>query len=831
MRIDRLIAAGFRGFNSERTIDFHEKLTLVSAPNSHGKTSITEALEFLLYGQTSKVEAADSKDEYKDSYYNRHYPTSGVPFVEARCSHAQDGPVVLRVEVHPEGIRRFVNSKPVSEWPFATIIDAAARPFVVQHALKSLLLAAPSDRFQRFARLLGLREVDSMQQVLVNLCTKPEAHIPPMAKRLLADLDLFDSRLRASKDTTPIAKALDKGPAGVADAYTRLHTRGVALVGESVPEAALSPALVVLRNAAAGKIYSGSVAITEPSASDLQRASAAREKIERALKSVLVEDYTRLAVGDTADRLRKQLQVLGLGLELLEDKPDTCPFCEQNLTEGLRVAAEHRCEALRATVGTGSDLSTLRAQLAAQLKELGASVTIHQSIQTARSADLVAASTDEAIQKVKALFGEGNENSLFLVAAAGASLAPRVSETVNAVASTRAAIDVCLDAIHRKAEDIAQIEALTISVAQYLAKMDAYIARLEELSPTLAQPARLLQHVVDANAGTTELSLLIEMLNSRAEIGRAVRIRNTIQGLKDLKKHVEQAVSQTMEDAFSTDLSGAVMGWYKRIKTTSDPDVHFSGFAMERTKGGDFKSRRVKVAAQSYGVELASAVSSLSESKLNALGLCISIATALRAPGPWSFLILDDPIQSWDDDHEDQFIRVIRALVEEEGKQIILMSHREGWIDQVADGCRSINGARYHITGYTKDGPVMRRSDWATLDERLKEALNIAKDPTASAVRLQQAEEEIRIAACQLTADVAKLRLNRIVSGHSMNSDKARAILIESGCPAALLDRVVSTFATTDPAHHAPKGYAPNAERIRQYHGALTELRNWLRPS
>jgi hypothetical protein len=206
----------------------------------------------------------------------------------------------------------------------------------------------------------------------------------------------------------------------------------------------------------------------------------------------------------------------------------------------------------------------------------------------------------------------------------------------------------------------------------------------------------------------------------------------------------------------------------------------------------------------------------------------VSIATALRAPGPWEFLILDDPIQSWDDEHEIQFIDIIRMLADQENRQIILLSHRDAWIDQVVAGCRTLNGTRYHITGYTKDGPTLQQIDWTSLDQRLREALAIAKDPTATPVRLQQAEEEIRIAACQLTARVANAKLRRTTGAHSINSDKARSILNEAGCPVALLDRVIATFATTDPAHHAPKNYVPNAERVRQYHGALTELKNWL---
>jgi hypothetical protein len=205
----------------------------------------------------------------------------------------------------------------------------------------------------------------------------------------------------------------------------------------------------------------------------------------------------------------------------------------------------------------------------------------------------------------------------------------------------------------------------------------------------------------------------------------------------------------------------------------------------------------------------------------------MSIATALRAPGPWAFLVLDDPIQSWDDDHEFQFIRIIRELAEEEGKQIILMSHRDSWIDQVAEGCRSLNGTRYHISVYTQDGPAIHPADWATVDQRLKEALAITKDSQASPVRLQQAEAEIRLVACQLTAQVAKTKLGRATGAHSMNRDKCRAVLNEAGCPAALVDRVVATFVTADDAHHVPKDYVPSAERIRQYHGTLTELRKW----
>lgn len=831
MRLRSLSVAGFRGFNSPRTIEFDDRLTVISAPNSHGKTSITEAFELLFYGQTSKVATADSRDEYKDSYRNRHYALEDAPYVQACCAEADGTEITFRVEIHDSGIKRFVDGGPVDAWPFEAELANAARPFVVQHALKSLLLAAPTDRFKGFARLLGLHEVDMVHQALVNLCTKPDSHLPQRAKKLLSELDLFVGRLKSIKETAPAGKALAKGSAGINDAFAKLQKRSQKLVREPLEGEELVAALVTLRNAAAAKVYSGSVKIGELSTPDQGRSSAAALRIQGFAAEETIEEYARLAAAGATDRLRNELTLLGVGLKLLEESPERCPLCRQGLDETQRAAMHARHDSLVDDLGAGPDLDLSRTQFATRLQHLVQDVEAHAQLLSSRSTELINANTPENSKKISGLIGEGHEHELFLIAAAGAAIGPHHKKLSEASTAVSLAAKVCTDAIHKKAESVAQVEELVRVTAEYLSVATAYETVVAEVEPTLEEPSRLLQAAVDVQAGTTELSLLIEVLGSRYNLGRATRIREALQSLKALRKHVDQAVGQTMEDAFSNKLTQAVMGWYRRIRTTGDPDVHFSGFSMERTKTGKFKSRRVRVAAHSYGVELASAVSSLSESKLNALGLCMSIATALGSPGPWDFIVLDDPIQSWDDDHEIQFVNVIRRLVENENRQIILMSHRDSWIDQVVMGCRSLNGRRYHIAGYSQDGPVITGGAWAGVDQRLREALGIASDLSATPVRLQHAEEELRITASQLAAEVAKLKLARSVGAHSLNKERVRAILTEAGCDAKLVDRVVATFNTTDDAHHAPKGYEPNRERIRQYHGALCDLKNWIRKS
>jgi recombinational DNA repair ATPase RecF len=103
MKLDTLTIAGFRGFNSEREIRMHPRLTLISAPNSYGKTSVAEALEFLLFGVTSKVQNAHSVEEYKDSYRNRHFPDGQPIFVEAKCLSDDQTALTIRRTLKPDG--------------------------------------------------------------------------------------------------------------------------------------------------------------------------------------------------------------------------------------------------------------------------------------------------------------------------------------------------------------------------------------------------------------------------------------------------------------------------------------------------------------------------------------------------------------------------------------------------------------------------------------------------------------------------------------------------------------------------------------------------------
>src|SRR5580704_1868886 len=205
MKLKEITLRGFRGFNEARSIPIHDRLTLISAPNSHGKTSISEGFEWLLYGVTSKVELADSKDEYRDSYRNIHLLQPEAPTVTVSL---QDGDTAVELQATLRGSDAVlrVDGKVVTSWPFAAELAKAPKPFILQHALKDLLLAAPVDRFNRFAALLGFDDLTQVHKDLMAFCTKPP--IPVVAKELNANVDALTLRLQADPTLVPIAKSI-----------------------------------------------------------------------------------------------------------------------------------------------------------------------------------------------------------------------------------------------------------------------------------------------------------------------------------------------------------------------------------------------------------------------------------------------------------------------------------------------------------------------------------------------------------------------------------------------------------------------------------------------
>jgi len=822
MKIKNVTIQGFRGFNKVRTIDFHDRLTLIYAPNSYGKTSISEAFEWLLYGKTSKVDNADSKEEYRGSYRNCHLIDSLTPFVQATFMDDNGNETEFHgVLTEDEIIQRFINGQEVESWLLPQDISEVPRPFILQHALKYLLLVKPDERFQGFAHLLGLEKLDIFQKNIVSLCTKPDACIPTEVNQLFEKISPIETRLTGQSSLATIKKAFKKGLAGLAEAYKAVTSECRRRVPPETEDESILPQLLKIRKDAVAKIFIGRVALKDYSEKEKYVNIEDDKYFLDCIADPFDKKYTELLALATVQYILERAAFFDLGLKLLDKTPKECPFCGQLINNVLLKHIHDEHTKLTDEKNLTKELQKQRNEIIILLTEFKSRLIAYQTRHKDKSTQLLA--LEPTLDKLKAVLLPKYQTHFSAVETTILELSTvkdKLEKSYNKVLEALTKVET---SVTESKENVALVKVLREVLTEYISDALSYARFISVKVPIMSNADDILKHELDVLAGTEDISALVDLLEQRLDIEKKFKIKGILDSLKDLRKLVDQHVANRVLEAISCKLTSDVMEWYRQIKTTGDPDVHFNGFDIERTKKGELKARRIQIKAKSYGKDLVSAVSSLSESKLNALGLCVSIATNLKGQSPFDFLIIDDPIQSWDEDHETRFIEVIRKLVEG-GKQIVMMSHNHKWIDSVRSGCRTINGRFYEITGYTEAGPHIIEVSWASWEERLKEVDAITKDETATFVKLQHAEEEIRFVITELAAELYFKTKGVKKKPKDLNSTKVRKMLVECGIDNSLVDRITQTFGTTDDSHHVTTDYTPNRQRIRRYHDWAHEL-------
>jgi AAA domain len=816
MKIKQITIHGFRGFNKSQDIPFDPRLTLLSAPNSYGKTSISEALEWIISGVTSKVEQAGSKEEYKGSYRNIHLPSDQNPSVTLLVNEGGSD-FELRAELAGDSTKKLVNGSQVAEWPFSAALSHSSSPFVLQHALKDLLLATPGDRFDSFARLLGFSELGQIHKDLISLCTKPP--LPTKITGLLGETRAIEERVSGRPQFASITKALKRGRQGIGAAYELVEKKCKEFVPKGTAQTSLLPQLLKVREEAVKKIFSGTVVLnTFSPVEDLANASD-EQFFAQALPGDLITKYSSLVKLKAIQHVRDLAELFGIGDRLLEENAAVCPLCDRPLETSMREHIHKRHELLVQQKQEYGELEIHRAQVEKVLDDLEEHLSQHFDRCSGKVAALI--QVEPSLDALKPILIPKYQIHYEAISAAIAGVKKTKLAFEGKYEATKREMGIVRRSIIDSDEGTDKINKLSTAVAEYLAVTVEFKQALKAHSGPVTEAAQVLKYELDTRAGTEDVSVLIDLLEKRDAIRKQFMIEEVIEELKDLRQRVDKFVSQIMLDAISGEFGSEVMEWYGKIRTTGDPDVHFAGFDMKKTAQGG----RVQIKARSYGKDLVSAVSSLSESKLNALGLCISIAINTKTPGLFEFLVIDDPIQSWDAEHETKFIEVIKELVVR-GKQVILLSHNDRWIKQVRAACGELNGTAYEITSFTEEGPHISQVPWAEIEQRFATIKGIIDNPNADKIVIQQGEEEVRQVLTQLAAELCFRVTGHRKNTSNLNAAETKKLLLAGGIAPDVVNKLVSTFETVDDAHHAATNYSAHRDRLRTYYDWLRNLQN-----
>jgi hypothetical protein len=202
------------------------------------------------------------------------------------------------------------------------------------------------------------------------------------------------------------------------------------------------------------------------------------------------------------------------------------------------------------------------------------------------------------------------------------------------------------------------------------------------------------------------------------------------------------------------------------------------------------------------------AAANLSECQLNCLGLSVWLMQATTPGSPFDFIMLDDPVQSMDDDHAESFMAsVIPHLLNKSSKQVIVLSH----VKRITDRLRDLNLGRphrvYHLENYTQSGPVV--VEQIKFAKQLSEIKGGAAGNDANRI---QAVDRLRVLIEDL---VRELHLQMTMQPLPAEFDNAgpadllRAFRSIPGTTAQEHGDLGDSINFCHPAHHTKVGYAP----------------------
>ncbi|GDY33868.1 AAA family ATPase [Gandjariella thermophila] len=658
---------GFRAFGTEpRRLTFDAPLVVVHAGNSQGKTSLAEALEFLISGHNSRRELlGGAKAEYYDSLRNAHLPPGDDDVYIEAAIRGRDGVVhqVRRELVCDFGrgteceSRLLIDGKPADSLAALGLpmSDPPVRaPVLLQHTLRHVLSTEPKQRVGYFKAVLSLTDLDLLRERVAAL-------------RSSLDREPVGAALRATAALTPT-------PAGDVAAKLRESTGSTsdrASAAATVEEALLDAGAAILgtRSTSLDELR-GAV----EAALDAQRenvfplaALTISSPVPDPVSAPGFDSYT--AALAAADRRAARLApVLAAVLRVDEyatlDHPTDCPVCATP-----SALTPQRLEVLR-------DLQRRTREVDTSARNASGAI------------DRARRQLDELVDAVRTLVPAAAHWSEGEVAEATARLRElEVDETLaglaqqsatkiaNASAAVERVAEEAREELDRAAQAVAAREELLSSVNLLYERLGTELHQVSQAVDSHRALADELRTVVEAavrdratGSGLVELADVVHRTDELvADVATETGRRRAVKRLVAAERAMRGAAGRVLDGRF-TRMSDTIGAWWATIRP--EELVGFGG-VKRRAGGALFVNLIAALRSDATGEPVErDALGVYSDSQLNALGLSIFLARTELIGLP--VVVLDDPIPGSDADHRLTFVQNTLTKLLDAGTQVIL---------------------------------------------------------------------------------------------------------------------------------------------------------------
>jgi energy-coupling factor transporter ATP-binding protein EcfA2 len=683
MRLKELTIAGFRGFKLPKTIPLDANIVVIHGPNGSGKSSIVEALEWLLLEDISRHRRARNPGEYKGDYLrNVHCSRNDLTFVEARVVLPNRELTIRRDYQGPRRPSRIlIDGNEVDEFSAVGIpIEWYTRPILSQGEIKGFVDAEQADRYKETAYILGLDILGEFRRSLMDLRNNMNRDTTISEAVRLRDAQVED--LRQYEELSSLSDAIELSPYNHQGFLGKLYACVKDVCGVTIRSLKeCSKALKAARDR---------IARTSPALSKLNELRIPGEAIPT---SELLESLQQIA--KICDQLKsiavqrvemRQAHFLEIGLELISDS--TCPFCLQQTITDARKNEIHAHlqvykEGLELEDKLRNSLESFSSRWQTVVQDLHARVGIQTGVKTA---------LDEAI-KVLGVTSDTNALANF-----HDDRLPKLQAQVNEVnEEVERFKQSCTNLLNHQPDLsikklIPLANKIRLNIEKVCAKVYNEITELATLkSRMLSSTPGMSPEMVRKIKMTITLESLVEKSGHIKLAGIYGNRRLGLENLRDRLEEFERVKMTEMLGGLSDDISL----YYNKLNP-GEP-IKFTRLVVASPE-----QRHIRIEGESYGEDL-NPVSCFSEAHVNCLGLSLYFCQRVIRNPQWQFFVLDDPIQSMDEQHADRLVDTLREISQD--KQLIVLTQQKAFCDILDDVFRGQSYIKYSCGPYSKDGP------------------------------------------------------------------------------------------------------------------------------
>lgn len=812
MRIIKIKPVNFRGFGSSDWISLDKGLVLFHGPNGFGKTSLAEGLEWLLFGVTSRRQKGDdySKTEYAGSYRNVHAPkgattkVSAVVRMDDGTEHELARELVLGKSGADSDSITFVDGAKGDFASIGIITERLRSPVITQHGLQDFVHTTPKERRDFVSSALGLDSLiqfkNGLEKTRNHLRSSPPADVQDAHTRL----QKAASVLKSNPNLTDLRDRWSKGQYDVDQDSTQLSEAAVKVLGLGAEHTRSWPSLlqtlVEARKDAAQTVYDTTA--IEPNQQGEHHLQTVLQTRILALADLheLNTAAAHLLSATTAKFSEALLRLWQQGLALVQDSPsDNCPLCEASTFPGTKREEIHRrvvdnAEYLNAVRQVNAKAETL----VTRIKQLGAAVTNSFP----RFANV------EAKTKLRELCHDQSvETESFLlihdtVQTRVESVLARLNDLLKKVAALPAALTSPLGA-DQCSNEMPQISDALVEL------VDLVEGSHSTYATGWATFASILRGRFAAESKVAEFDSVITGIGVLKSLSIASVFQKYLNALLEDLRVVESHLQEKQRELIGT-RGASIAQWY---------DLMNPG-ANVRYRGMEPGTNMIKLLGETFNKEI-SAPACLSQAQLNCLGLSVHFMRA-TAPGVLNrFLIIDDPVQSMDEEHTETFIgEVIPRLIDTEGFQVIVLSHLSPFVDRIAALSLHRDFLRYNYEEFQVSGPQVVRH------EPIKRGLaDIKRMAQSNEANRRLAVDRLRVVAEQLIRDIHLKVVGAPLDPRLDTATAAQLLPVFSSIPSTLPDehqKLKDTIGFSDPSHHTEIGWqVPTTSQIMAHQQRL----------